>query len=165
MNKKKHPDPKAKNSNASALIAKNKRASFDFFIEKEYEGGLMLQGWEVKSLRAGKAQLTDSYVRIIRNEAWLIGCKINPLVTSSSHVNADETRSRKVLLHRKEIDLMRGLIEQKGYTLVAMQLYWRQGKCKLKVGIAKGKKLHDKRQAIKLRDWQRTEGRQLKKNL
>ena len=150
------------NKHQSTTIAQNRRAKFDFHIEKEYEAGLVLHGWEVKSLRAGKAQLTDSYVRILKSEAWLIGARISPLTTASTHQKLDDTRSRKVLLHRREIAQLTGLIERKGYTLVAIMLYWKMGKCKLKLGIAKGKKQYDKRETIKQREWQRNEGRQLK---
>lgn len=151
-----------KHDRSSSTIAQNKKARFDYFIEDRFEAGLALDGWEVKSLRAGKAQLTESYVTIRDGEAWLLGAHITPLNTASTHVEADPTRTRKLLLHRKEIDRLTGLVERKGYTLVALELYWSNGRAKLAVGLAKGKKQHDKRAAEKDRDWERAKGRVLK---
>ncbi|MCH6564761.1 MAG: SsrA-binding protein SmpB, partial [Proteobacteria bacterium] len=119
-------------------------------------------GWEVKSLRAGKAQLTESYVIVRNGEMWLLGAHLTPLASASTHVNADPTRTRKLLLHRKEIDRLSGLVDRKGYTLVPLELYWGRGKAKLAVGLAKGKKQHDKRAVEKDRDWQRDKARIMK---
>src|SRR5262245_4612447 len=113
-----------KQDRASNTIAQNKKARFDYFIEDRFESGLALQGWEVKSLRAGKAQLPESYVILRDGEAWLLGSHITPLNTASTHVQPDPTRTRKLLLHRKELDRLTGLVERKGYTLVALELYW-----------------------------------------
>jgi len=135
-------------------IAQNRKARFDFFIEEDFEAGLELQGWEVKSLRAGKAQLTESYVVLRDNQAWLLGAHITPLLSASTHVNPDPTRTRRLLLHRKEIDRLTGLVERRGYTLVPLELYWNKGRAKLAVGLARGKKQHDKRATEKERDWQ-----------
>jgi SsrA-binding protein len=140
-------------------IAQNKKARFDYFIEESFEAGLALEGWEVKSLRAGKAQLTESYVTLRDGQAWLLGAHLTPLATVSTHVHADPTRTRKLLLHRNEIDRLLGLVERRGYTLVALELYWKNGKAKLAVGLAKGKKQHDKRAAEKDRDWERDKAR------
>lgn len=144
------------------IIAQNRRAKFDYHIEKELIAGIVLEGWEVKSLRAGKLQLADTYVRIRNAEAWLMGAFITPLPTASTHIYADPTRSRKLLLNKKEIDQLTGLIEQKGYTVVTLNALWQKGKAKVRIGVAKGKKQYDKRQAIKARDWQREKARQFK---
>ena len=140
-------------------IALNKRARHEYFIEENLEAGLSLQGWEVKSLRAGKAQITEGYVIVKNGEAWLIGAHVTPLKTASTHVVADPTRTRKLLLHRRELDRLVGAVERKGYTLVPLRLYWKQGKVKLEVGLAKGKQAHDKRATEKDRDWQRQKQR------
>jgi SsrA-binding protein len=144
-----------------SIIAQNRRAKFDYHIDKEIVAGIVLEGWEVKSLRAGKLQLSDTYVRIKAQEAWLIGALINPLLSASTHIYADPTRSRKLLLDKKEINHLMGLTEQKGYTIVALRALWQKGKAKIVIGIAKGKKQHDKRQTIKERDWQREKARTL----
>ena len=143
-------------------IAQNKKARFDYFIEERFEAGLALEGWEVKSMRAGKAQLTESYVILRDGEAWLLGAHITPLNTASTHVHPDPTRTRKLLLNRRELDRLTGLVERKGYTLVALELYWSKGRAKLAVGLAKGKKQHDKRAVEKDRDWERDKARILK---
>ena len=122
----------------------------------------MLEGWEVKALRAGRAQITEGYVVLKAGEAWLIGAHINPLLSASTHVNADPTRSRKLLLHNHELAKLVGKIERAGYTLVPLDLHWTRGRAKLKVGLAKGKKQHDKRADIKERDWQRDKQRLMK---
>lgn len=140
-------------------IALNKRARFDYFIEENLEAGMALEGWEVKSLRAGKAQITEGYVLLKNGEAWLIGAHFSPLKTTSTHVVADPTRTRKLLLHRKEIDRLLGAVERKGYTIVPLRLYWKDGRVKLEVGLAKGKQAHDKRATEKNRDWQREKAR------
>ena len=146
----------------SNTIALNKKARHDYFIEANYECGLVLEGWEVKSLRAGRAQLTESYVHLRDGEAWLLGAHISPLTTASSHVKADPTRTRKILLHRGELDRLIGAVERKGFTLVPLALYWSKGKVKLDIGLAKGKKQHDKRATQKDRDWKRQQARILK---
>ncbi len=143
-------------------IAVNKKARYDYFIEERFEAGLALDGWEVKSLRAGKAQLTESYVIVRNGEISLLGAHLTPLSSASSHVNADPTRTRKLLLHRKEIDRLSGLVERKGYTLVPLELYWARGRAKLAVGLAKGKKQYDKRATAKDRDWERDKARAMK---
>jgi|TARA_B100001250_G_scaffold414581_1_gene454135 SsrA-binding protein len=147
-----------KTSNSS--IAKNKKARFDFAIEEQLEAGIALEGWEVKSLRANKVQLTESYVTIMNNEIWLIGSNISPLPSSST--DTEPNRTRKLLLNRKEIDRFKGLVDRKGYALVALDLYWKYGKAKINIGLAKGKKLHDKRQTSKDREWQIKKSRTLK---
>ncbi len=144
------------------LIAANRRARHDYFIEDTIEAGLALEGWEVKSLREGRAQLTESYVQIHKGEAFLMGAHFSPLITTSSHVKANPTRSRKLLLHRGELDRLVGSVERKGYTLVPLDLHWTRGRAKLNVGLAKGKKQHDKRATSKERDWQRQKARILK---
>jgi len=143
-------------------IAQNRKARFDFFIEDRLEAGLALMGWEVKSMRAGKAQLVDAYVIMREGEAWLLGSQVTPLNTASTHVNTDPKRIRKLLLNRREIDRLTGLVERKGYTLVALELYWSKNRVKVAIGLAKGKKQHDKRASEKDRDWQRDRARILK---
>jgi SsrA-binding protein len=147
---------------SGATIAVNKKARHDYFIEQSFESGLVLEGWEVKSLRAGRAQITETYVHLKNGEAWVIGAHISPLNTASTHIKPDPTRTRKLLLQRKELDRMVGAVERKGYTLVALSLYWRKGRAKLEIALAKGKKQHDKRASDKERDWQRQKARILK---
>ncbi len=151
-----------KDDKVPSTIARNKKARFDFAIEESLEAGLALYGWEVKSMRAGKAQITDSYVILRDGEAWLLNSHVTPLNTASTHVQADPTRIRKLLLNRREIDRLTGLVERKGYTLVALELYWKKSRAKLAVGLAKGKKQHDKRASEKDRDWQRDKARMLR---
>lgn len=146
----------------SRTVALNKRARFDYFIEERFEAGLALEGWEVKSLRASKAQITESYVLIKDSEAWLLGAHITPLPTASTHIHPDPARTRKLLLNRAELDRLTGAVERKGYTLVPLSLYWKHGRAKLEIGLAKGKKLHDKRATEKTRDWQRQKERLLR---
>lgn len=153
---------KSTKKKAPARIAENRKARHDYFIEDTFEAGLVLEGWEVKSLRAGRAQLTETYVHVKHGEAWLIGAHIAPLVSASTHVTANPTRTRKLLLHRKELDRLVGAVERKGYTLIALNLHWSKGKVKLDVGLAKGKKQHDKRATEKARDWERQKARILK---
>ncbi len=147
---------------ARARIAKNKKAAFNYFIEERFEAGLALQGWEVKSMRAGKAQLSEAYVTVKDGEIWLFGAHLTPLSSASSHVEADPTRTRKLLMHRREIDRLTGLVERRGFTLVPLELYWKQGRAKLAVGLARGKRKRDKRAAEKDRDWARDKERILK---
>lgn len=146
----------------SSSIALNKKARHDYFIEDRFEAGLVLEGWEVKSLRAGRVHLTESYVIIKDGEAWLLGATITPLPTASTHIQPDPTRTRKLLLHREELDKLIGAVERKGYTLVALSLFWKKGRAKLDVGLARGKKLHDKRASEKDREWERDKQRLLK---
>ena len=151
-----------KDDKTPSTIAQNKKARFDYFIEERLEAGLVLEGWEVKSMRAAKAQLVDSYVILRGGEAWLLGAHLTPLNTASTHIDADPKRIRKLLLNRREIDRLTGLVERKGYTLVALELYWSKNRAKVAVGLAKGKKQHDKRATEKDRDWQRDKARVLK---
>lgn len=146
----------------TSTIAVNKKARHDFFIEDRMEAGLALEGWEVKSLRAGRVQLVDSYVILKDNEAWLLGSLITPLPTVSTHFVPDPKRTRKLLLHREELDKLIGAVERKGYTLLALSLYWKRGKCKVELGLAKGKQAHDKRDTERDRDWKREKERLLK---
>ncbi len=148
---------------AENIIAVNRKARHDYFIEDKFEAGLVLEGWEAKSLRAGRAQLTESYVHLRNGEAYLIGAHFSPLNTASTHTRADPTRSRKLLLQRYELDRLVGAVERKGFTLVPLNLHWSRGRAKLEIGLAKGKKQHDKRAASKDRDWQRQKERILKR--
>lgn len=142
-------------------IAVNRKALHEYTIEERYEAGITLQGWEVKSLRAGKIQLDQGYVILKNQEVWLIGAQITPLITASTHIHPDPQRTRKLLLHHHEISKLIGRVERKGYTLVPLKLYWKNNRVKLEIGLAKGKKLHDKRAAEKERDWQRSKARGL----
>jgi len=145
-----------------SLIAENRRARFDYFIEERFEAGMSLQGWEVKSMRAGKAQVAEAYVVVRGGELELIGAHISPLNTASTHVTANPTRTRKLLLHRAQIDRLVGAVERSGYTLVPLEMYWKAGRAKLQIGLAKGKKQHDKRATEKDRDWERDRSRLLR---
>jgi SsrA-binding protein len=140
-------------------IIDNKKAFHDYFIEERYEAGLVLDGWEVKAIRAGRAQLKEAYVVLKKEEVWLVGCHISPLATASTHIKPDPTRSRKLLLHAQEIRKLIGKVQQAGYTLVPLNLHYAKGRIKLEIGLAKGKKLHDKRAAEKEREWQREKAR------
>ncbi len=153
---------KTKQNTGSSTIALNKKARHDFSIEDRFEAGLVLEGWEVKSLRAGKIQLVDSYVIIKNGEAWLLGCLINPLLAASTHIHPEATRTRKLLLHRDELNKLIGAVERKGYTVVPLAMYWKHGRAKLEIGLAKGKKEHDKRATEKDRDWAREKQRILR---
>ena len=152
----------AKSRKHANSIARNKKAWHDYFIEEEFEAGLVLEGWEVKSLRAGAAQLKESYVIIRNGELFLFGAHFSPLRTASTHVHPDPVRSRKLLLHQTEIDKLTGAVERRGYTLVPLALYWKRSRAKLQFGLAKGKKQHDKRAAIRQREWDREQHRLLK---
>jgi SsrA-binding protein len=143
-------------------IAENKKAFHDYFIEERHEAGLMLEGWEVKAIRAGRANLKESYVVVKKGEVFLIGCHISPLPTASTHVHPDPTRTRKLLLHSAEISKLIGKVERAGYTLVPLDLHYSKGRIKLEIGLAKGKKQYDKRAAEKEREWQREKQRLLK---
>ena len=153
---------KPKPTNESASIAENRKARHDYFIEGTYEAGLVLQGWEVKSMRAGRAQLKEAYVFIKNGEAFLYGAHASALPTASTHVIPDPIRTRKLLLNKAELNGLVGAVERRGYTLVPLELYWKAGKAKLRVGLAKGKKEHDKRATSKDRDWQREKSRLMK---
>jgi SsrA-binding protein len=143
-------------------IADNKKAAFNYFIEERFEAGMVLEGWEIKSLREGKVQLTDGYVVIRNGELFIIGCQINPLNTASSHVSPDSVRTKKLLLHKEEIKRLIGKVEQKGYTLVPLNLHWKNGRVKCDIGLAKGKAEHDKRDTIKDREGKREVERAMK---
>ena len=137
----------------SSTIAVNRKARHDYFIEDEFEAGLVLEGWEVKSLRDGRVQLKESYVVVIRGEIFLVGAHFSPLKTASTHIHPNPTRDRKLLLNAREISKLIGATERQGYTIVPLKLYWSRGRAKLKIALARGKKQHDKRQTIKEREW------------
>ena len=151
-----------KTEQTDRLIASNKKALHDYFIEERFEAGLVLQGWEVKSLRAKRVNIAESYVLLKGGEAWLIGTHFSPLKTTCTHTVADPTRTRKLLLNKRELNKLYGSVERKGYTLVALKLYWQRGKAKAELGLAKGKHKHDKRSDSKNKDWQRQRERLLK---
>ncbi|REG85110.1 SsrA-binding protein SmpB [Marinomonas pollencensis] len=151
-----------KKSNSTGTIALNKRAKFDYFVDQKFEAGLVLSGWEVKSLREGKGQLVDSFVIIHQNEAWLVGARITPLLSASTHVVCEPMRQRKLLLNRKELDKIIQVTEQKGKTCAAMALYWKGNKIKCEVALVTGKKDHDKRGTERDRDWSRDKERLMK---
>ena len=144
-------------------IARNKRARFEYHIEDRLEAGIALEGWEVKSLREGRVQFADAYVLLKDNEAFLFGCQINPLPTASTHVSPDPVRTRKLLLHRREIDRLIGAVERRGYSAIPTAMYWSRGKAKVEIGLARGKRQHDKRKTEKDRDWERQKGRIMKR--
>jgi SsrA-binding protein len=152
-----------KKQDPSSRIADNKKAAYNYFFEERFEAGIVLEGWEVKSLREGKVQLTDGYVVIRNGELFVIGLQINPLNTASSHITPDSVRTKKLLLHKEEIRRLIGKIEQKGYTLVPLNLHWKAGKVKCEVALAKGKAEHDKRDTIKDREGKREVARAMKK--
>ncbi|AHX12868.1 SsrA-binding protein [Dyella jiangningensis] len=143
-------------------IALNKRARHEYHIDQRFEAGIELQGWEVKSLRAGRINFGDSYAMVIANEIQLVGTSIPPLISASTHVIANDRRTRKLLLHRAEIDTLIGAVERKGYTLIPMAMYWKGNKVKVELGLAKGKQAHDKRETEKERDWQREKQRTMR---
>jgi SsrA-binding protein len=147
----------------NTTIALNRKASHEYFIEERFEAGLVLEGWEVKSLRAGRVQLDQGYIILKNTEAWLIGALITPLQTASTHIHPDPQRTRKLLLSRRELNKLIGNVERKGYTLVPLNLHWYNNRVKIEIGLAKGKKQHDKRAAEKERDWQRQKQRIFKR--
>jgi SsrA-binding protein len=155
MSQKKNPKPRAS-------IADNRKARYEYSIEETYEAGIVLQGWEVKSMRAGRVQLKEAYVFLKNGEAFMFGAHMSPLPTASTHVIADPIRTRKLLLNRSELNGLVGAVDRKGYTLVPLDLYWKNGRAKLKIGLAKGKAEHDKRATAKDRDWKREKSRVLK---
>ena len=148
---------------SASRIADNKKAAFNYFFEEKFEAGMVLEGWEVKALREGKVQLTDGYVVFRNGELFVIGCQINPLKTASTHVKPEAARTKKLLMHKDEIRRLIGKVEQKGYTLVPLNLHWKNGRAKLEIGLAKGKKQHDKRATEKDRDWQRDKARLMRR--
>ena len=152
----------AKKPETNSRIADNKKAAYNYFFEERLEAGLVLEGGEVKSLRAGKVQLTDGYVVIRHGELFVIGLQIQPLGTASTHINPDKTRTKKLLLHKEEIKRLIGKVEQKGYTLVPLNLHWKAGKIKCEIALAKGKAEHDKRDTIKDREGKREVERAMK---
>ncbi len=143
----------------SAPIAENRRARFDYHLEEQYEAGIVLEGWEIKAIRAGQVQLTDGYVVIRDGELHLIGCRINPLRSASTHVHPEPDRTRKLLMHKDEIRRLVGKVEQRGWTLVPLNLHYKGGRVKVELALAKGKALHDKRETEKNRDWEREKAR------
>ena len=144
-----------KSDKNDTTIAFNRKAQHDYFIEERFEAGMVLEGWEVKSLRAGKIQLDQAYILVKNAAVWLFGALITPLQTVSTHINPDSQRNRKLLLHYREISKLIGQVERKGYTLVPLKLYWKNNRVKVEVGLAKGKAAYDKRESAKQRDWQR----------
>lgn len=157
-------DKKSKKSKTqqNGNIAVNRQATHEYFIEERFEAGMVLEGWEVKSLREGRVQLKESYVVIKRGEAWLSGAHISALLSASTHVNPDAIRQKKLLLNRHELNKLIGAVERKGYTIIPLSMYWKGGRAKLEIGLAKGKQLHDKRATVKDRDWQREKARIMK---
>jgi SsrA-binding protein len=155
--------PKPDKKEPPRVIAENRRARYDYFIEERLEAGLVLQGWEVKSMRAGKAQVAEAYVYLKEGEAFLFGANITPLKTASTHVIPEPMRTRKLLLNKSELSRLVGSVERKGYTLVPLDLHWKEGRAKLEIGLAKGKKQHDKRATEKDRDWQRDKARVMRR--
>jgi SsrA-binding protein len=152
----------SKQATQPSTIVINKKAKHDYLLEERFEAGLILQGWEVKSLRAGRIQLRDSYILLKEGEAWLLGALITPLPSASTHISTDPQRTRKVLLHQQELSHLIGAVERKGYTAIATAMYWKKGRVKLEIALAKGKQAHDKRASLKERDWQREQQRLLK---
>ena len=144
-------------------IVQNKKAFHDYFVEERFEAGMMLEGWEVKSIRAGHVQLKEAYVVVKNAEIYLIGCHVTPLTAASTHVHPDPTRTRKLLLHAEEIRKLIGKVERAGYTLIPLDLHYTRGRVKLEVGLAKGKKQHDKREAEKDKDWKREQQRLMRR--
>ena len=148
----------------SNTIARNKKAKFDYYLHDRFEAGVALEGWEVKSLRAGKCQLGDTYILLKSGEAFLLGCNITPMAAAAAHVDADPTRTRKLLLHKREIGRLNGATQQKGQTCIPVSLYWKSNKVKCEIALASGKKEHDKRATLKERDWGRDKSRIMKEN-
>jgi SsrA-binding protein len=148
-----------KKKTSDNTIASNRRARHDYFLEDKFEAGLVLEGWEVKSLRDGRISLNESYIVIHRGEAWLHGANISPMLSASTHVHPEEHRRRKLLLHALELSRLIGAVDRKGYTIVPVSMYWKKGRAKLEIALAKGKQQHDKRAAAKDRDWARDKAR------
>ena len=154
---------KPKNKGPDPTIARNRRARHDYAIEETYEAGLSLEGWEVKSLRAGRVQISEGYISLRKGETWLLGCHIDPL-PNASHLDTAPARPRKLLLHEREISHLQGATERRGYTLIPLSLYWKGGRAKLQLGLARGKHKHDRRQDLKAKDWARDRERLLKQS-
>lgn len=148
---------------APKVIVENRQARHDYFIEDQFEAGLVLEGWEVKALRDGRANLKESYAVFRNGEAWLVRCHVMPLASASTHVEPNPVRDRKLLLQRRELDRLAGAVDRQGYTVVPLSLYWSRGRAKLRLGLARGKQAHDKRASLKERDWQRQKGRILRR--
>jgi SsrA-binding protein len=146
------------------VIVENRKARHDYFIEETYEVGIVLEGWEVKAIRAGRVNINEAYVKIIKGELYLIGCHISPLMEASTHIHPDPVRTRKLLLHKNEIRKLIGKIQQRGYTLVPLNLHFRRNRVKAEIGLAKGKKLYDKRATLKERDWARQKQRLMRQS-
>ena len=153
-----------KRMSSDSLIVKNRRANFDYEINQSIEAGLVLMGWEVKAVRAGKAQLADTYVIMKSGEAFLLNATITPLNSASTHVKPDPTRSRKLLLHKRELSLIHGAISRKGLSCIPLELYWKGVRIKLRIGIGRGKKQHDKRASIRDREWNKQRSRAIRRN-
>lgn len=151
-----------KKKKSPGSIASNRRARYEYQIEQPLECGIALEGWEVKSIREGHIQITESFVQIDRNEAYLYGATITPLLSASTHISPEAMRPRKLLLHRHELDRLMGAVDRKGFSLIPLSVYWKSGKVKVEVGLGKGKKAHDKRATSKDRDWAREKERLLK---
>lgn len=149
----------------STTIVVNKKARFEYFIEDEYEAGLVLEGWEIKSLRAGKVNLSDAHVIVKHGEAFLLAASIQSLSTAAAHLYPDALRTRKLLLNRSELNKLIGSVERQGYTIIPMSLYWKKNNVKMRIALAKGKKNHDKRETVKDREWTRSHSRIMKKGL
>ena len=162
--KAKTGDKAGKNAPVTKTIALNKRARHEYHLEQRHEAGLALQGWELKSIRAGRANITESYAVVRNGELFLFGAQITPLISASTHVVANDRRTRKLLLHRREIDQLIGKVQREGYTIVPTAMYWKGNKVKLEVALAKGKQDHDKRQASKDRDWAREKQRTMRRH-
>jgi SsrA-binding protein len=162
--KAKAGDKAVKSAPVTKTIALNKRAKFEYHLEQRHEAGLALQGWELKSIRAGRANITDGYALIQHGELFLIGAQFTPLVQASTHVVANDRRTRKLLLHRREIDQLIGKVQREGYTVVPTAMYWKGNKVKLEIALAKGKQDHDKRDAAKDRDWAREKQRTMRRH-
>jgi SsrA-binding protein len=143
-------------------IVQNKKAFHDYFIEQRFEAGIVLEGWEVKAIRAARVQLKEAYVIVSNGEIYLVGCHMSPLPTTSTHVTPDPTRTRKLLLHAGEVSKLIGSVERAGYTLLPLDMHYSRGRVKVEIGLAKGKKQHDKRQAEKEREWRREQQRLLR---
>ncbi len=148
-----------KKTNGNSTIAQNRRATHDYFLEEKFEAGIVLEGWEVKSLRDGRLQLNESYIVIHQGEAWLHGAHISPLLSASTHISPINTRRRKLLLNRIELNKLIGAVERKGYTIVPVAMYWKKGRAKIEIALAKGKQQHDKRASAKDADWAREKAR------
>jgi SsrA-binding protein len=160
MNKKAGKDK----PNGGGTIALNKRARHEYHLEQSFEAGLALQGWELKAIRAGRANIVDAYAVVLQGELFLVGAQITPLISASSHVVANDRRTRKLLLHRREIDVLIGRVQRDGFTLIPTALYWKANKVKLELALARGKQSHDKRDATKERDWNREKQQVLRRH-